>query len=61
MSQEWAVRNGSWGAIMKRKDRLDAENSARMDRRLEIVSREVTPWQVERRNGGSQDAQTGDQ
>lgn len=40
---EWATRTRG-DVIQKRSDRLDAENSARLDKTLQIVSRTVSTW-----------------
>lgn len=42
---EWAVRNDRTRIVQTRVDQLDAENSARLDRHLEVVTRTVSPWE----------------
>ncbi len=41
---EWAVRHRVTGVVMAMRDRGDAENEARLNRDLEVVSRTVTEW-----------------
>jgi len=43
---EWATRYGRSGVIVKARDRLDAENSARLDPATEVVVREVSEWRI---------------
>ena len=41
---EWAVRHRVTGVVMAMRDRGDAENEARLNSDLEVVSRTVTEW-----------------
>ena len=45
---EWAVRHRATAVVRKMRDRGDAENEARLNRDLEVVSRSVTEWKAPR-------------
>jgi len=48
VKREWAVRHRITDVVSPRADRLDAQNSARLDSNLQVVTREVSGWQEDR-------------